>query len=129
MFGIQIGAVEGIMRKAEQLFRTNIGTDPDRNGVVRAAQCIIHQHGGTIAACAAIVGGPVAPHIIAGLVGCIILVSRKAKLQAAVGIQHLMVALEVIRRIRHGRRIVDDLAVHCQAISSNGFHGGTGLVG
>ena len=129
MFGIQIGAVEGIMRKAEQLFRTDIGTDPDRNGVVRAAQCIIHQHGGTIAACTAIVGGPVAPHIIAGLVGCIILVSRKAKLQAAVGIQHLMVALEVIRRIRHGRRIVDDLAVHCQAISSNGFHGGTSLVG
>ena len=83
----------------------------------------------TIAACAAIVGGPVAPHIIAGLVDCIILVSRKAKLQAAVGIQHLMVALEVIRRIRHGRRIVDDLAVHCQAISSNGLHGGTGLVG
>ena len=125
VLGADIAAFQRVMHKVVQVIHADHIADPDSHGVVGLLQGVIDEHRVALAACTAVVGGPGAPDIAAGL-GCLGIGTHHADILI---LQDLLVLRRVVRGIEDLGGIVDELVVQRQRIRADGFHRRTGLVG
>ena len=111
------------MHEVVQVIHADHVADPDSHRVVGLTQGVIHQHGVALAAGTAVVGGPIAPDVAAGL-GCSgVLVHIRVLL-----FQHFLISSRIERRVQNLGRVVDQAVIQRQAVGADGLHGRTGLV-
>ena len=124
VLGVDIAAFQRVMDKVIQVVHTDHIADPDSHRVVRLLQCVVDKHRVALTAYPAVVGGPGAPHIAAGLRR----LGEGAHHADILILQDLLVLRRVVRGVQDLGGIVDQLVVQRQRVGTDGFHRRTGLV-
>ena len=124
VLGVDIAAFQRVMDKVVQVVHTDHIADPDSHRVVRLLQCVVDEHRVALTAYTAVVGGPGAPDIAAGL-GRLGEGTHDADILI---LQYLLVLRRVVRGVQDLGGIVDQLVVQRQRVGTDGFHRRTGLV-